>query len=237
MSRNAVFFVKIPNQPQNTAPNPIILRNKRQKICSFFVDLCNFLFVRFIFLYSPFPVPEPVFARVDAEFGLKDLGKSERVVISAFIRNTADRVIRPYQELGSSLHSRRDQVFLGRHPHLLFHELYKIASGDPDALRQVPDPDLFPVVVVDKPRRVLRVGNDLQRKLAGFSLLSVAMIIFIIIRKLVFGDPTAGWPSLVCILFFISGVQMLCLGAVGKYLEKTYLEVKNRPVYIVREKF
>ncbi|MBQ4307595.1 MAG: glycosyltransferase family 2 protein [Lachnospiraceae bacterium] len=71
----------------------------------------------------------------------------------------------------------------------------------------------------------------------GFSLLSVAMIIFIIIRKLVFGDPTAGWPSLVCILFFISGVQMLCLGAVGKYLEKTYLEVKNRPVYIVREKF
>ena len=70
-----------------------------------------------------------------------------------------------------------------------------------------------------------------------FSLLSVAMIIFIIIRKLVFGDPTAGWPSLVCILFFISGVQMLCLGAVGKYLEKTYLEVKNRPVYIVREKF
>ncbi len=71
----------------------------------------------------------------------------------------------------------------------------------------------------------------------GFSLLSVAMIIFIIIRKLVFGDPTAGWPSLVCILFFISGVQMLCLGAVGKYLEKTYLEVKNRPIYIVREKF
>ena len=71
----------------------------------------------------------------------------------------------------------------------------------------------------------------------GFSLLSVVMIIFIIVRKLIFGDPTAGWPSLVCILFFISGVPMLCLGAVGTYLEKTYLEVKNRPVYIIREQF
>ena len=50
-----------------------------------------------------------------------------------------------------------------------------------------------------------------------------------------FGDPTSGWPSMVCIMFFIGGVQLLCLGIMGQYLSKTYLEVKRRPIYIVEE--
>lgn len=68
-----------------------------------------------------------------------------------------------------------------------------------------------------------------------FFILSVLGIIFVIVRKLMFGDPTSGWPSLVCIILFISGVQLLCSGIMGEYLAKTYLEVKNRPIYIEKE--
>lgn len=65
--------------------------------------------------------------------------------------------------------------------------------------------------------------------------ISILMIIFIIIRKAVFGDPVAGWPSMVCIILLIAGLQFFCLGIIGKYLSKTYLEVKNRPHYIINE--
>jgi len=68
-----------------------------------------------------------------------------------------------------------------------------------------------------------------------FCLLSFALIIFTIVRKAVFGDPTSGWPSLVCIISMISGVQLFCLGIVGQYLAKTYMEVKKRPIYLVKE--
>ena len=68
-----------------------------------------------------------------------------------------------------------------------------------------------------------------------FCLLAFALIIFTIVRKAVFGDPTSGWPSLVCIISLISGVQLFCLGIVGQYLAKTYMEVKNRPIYLVKE--
>ena len=61
------------------------------------------------------------------------------------------------------------------------------------------------------------------------------MIVFIIVRKLLFGDPTSGWPSLVCIILFCSGVQLFCVGIVGQYLSKTYMEVKRRPIYLVKE--
>ena len=64
-------------------------------------------------------------------------------------------------------------------------------------------------------------------------ILAFIMIIFVIIRTLVFGDPTAGWPSLVCIILLLSGIQMLGIGIVGQYLAKTYLEAKNRPIYLV----
>lgn len=69
-----------------------------------------------------------------------------------------------------------------------------------------------------------------------FCLLSFFMIIFVVIRKLMFGDPTAGWPSLVCIILLVSGLQLLSIGVIGQYLAKTYMEVKDRPVYIVKEK-
>lgn len=68
-----------------------------------------------------------------------------------------------------------------------------------------------------------------------FFIVSFIMIIVIIVRTLTFGDPVSGWPSLVCIIFFVSGVQLFCLGIIGAYLSKTYLETKNRPVYIVKE--
>ena len=68
-----------------------------------------------------------------------------------------------------------------------------------------------------------------------FCLLAFAMIVFIIVRKMVFGDPVAGWPSMVCIMLFLSGVQFFCTGILGQYLAKTYMEVKRRPIYLVKE--
>lgn len=71
---------------------------------------------------------------------------------------------------------------------------------------------------------------------ALFCLLAFVMIIFIIVRKLIFDDPVSGWPSLVCIMLFLSGVQFFCTGILGQYLAKTYMEVKKRPIYLVKEK-
>lgn len=68
-----------------------------------------------------------------------------------------------------------------------------------------------------------------------FCLAAFVAIIFIIVRTLAFGDPTTGWPSLVCIIVFVSGVQLFSIGVIGQYLAKTYLEVKKRPIYIIRE--
>ena len=68
-----------------------------------------------------------------------------------------------------------------------------------------------------------------------FCLIAFLMIVVIIIRTMIFGDPTSGWPSTVCIIFLVSGIQLFSLGIIGQYLSKTYLEVKNRPIYIVRE--
>lgn len=68
-----------------------------------------------------------------------------------------------------------------------------------------------------------------------FCLIAFVMIIVVIVKTLIFGDPTSGWPSLVCIIFMVSGIQLLCLGVIGEYLAKMYLEVKNRPIYIIKE--
>ena len=65
--------------------------------------------------------------------------------------------------------------------------------------------------------------------------LSALVILVIIIRTLVWGDPVSGWPSMACIVFMVSGVQLLCLGILGQYLSKTYLETKHRPIYLLRE--
>ncbi len=65
--------------------------------------------------------------------------------------------------------------------------------------------------------------------------LAFVLILYVIIKTLLYGDPTNGWPSMICILVFFSGMQLLCIGIVGAYLGKTYLETKNRPIFITRE--
>ena len=67
-------------------------------------------------------------------------------------------------------------------------------------------------------------------------IISMIGIIFIIIRKLTVGDPVSGWASLVCIILFVGGLQLLALGIIGKYIAKFFLETKKRPVYIVKER-
>ena len=68
-----------------------------------------------------------------------------------------------------------------------------------------------------------------------FCVLAFVLILFTVVRKLIFGDPVSGWPSLVCIISLVSGVQLFCLGILGQYLAKAYLEVKRRPLYLIRE--
>lgn len=68
-----------------------------------------------------------------------------------------------------------------------------------------------------------------------FLLLAVVIIIYTVIKTLMYGNAVAGWPSLVCIIFFVSGVQLFSIGIIGQYLSKTYLETKQRPIYIVKE--
>ena len=68
-----------------------------------------------------------------------------------------------------------------------------------------------------------------------FCIISFIMIFFIIIKTLIYGDSVSGWPSLVCIIFMVSGIQLFCMGIMGQYLSKTYLETKKRPIYIIKE--
>ena len=70
----------------------------------------------------------------------------------------------------------------------------------------------------------------------GFCGVSFIGMLVVILRALIFGDPVAGWPSLVTIIVFLGGIQLLCLGIIGLYIAKTYLETKRRPIYIVRER-
>ncbi len=68
-----------------------------------------------------------------------------------------------------------------------------------------------------------------------FCIIAFLMILVIIAKTLIYGDPVAGYPSLVCIIFLIAGVQLFCIGVQGQYISKTYLETKKRPIYLVRE--
>lgn len=68
-----------------------------------------------------------------------------------------------------------------------------------------------------------------------FCILAFLMILVIIARTLVWGDPVSGWPSLACIIFMVSGIQLFCTGIVGQYLSKTYLETKHRPIFILKD--
>lgn len=67
-------------------------------------------------------------------------------------------------------------------------------------------------------------------------LLSLVMMVIVVVKTLVFGDPTIGWPSTICIILFLGGLQLMTIGILGKYLAKVFLETKKRPVYIVKEK-
>lgn len=69
-----------------------------------------------------------------------------------------------------------------------------------------------------------------------FCFIALIMIMAIIIKTLVFGDPVAGYPSMICVIFLLGGIQLFCMGIIGQYLSKTYLEVKKRPIYIAKEK-
>ena len=69
-----------------------------------------------------------------------------------------------------------------------------------------------------------------------FCFVSFLMILVIVLKTLFYGDPVGGWPSLVCIIFMVSGIQLFCMGIMGEYMAKTYLETKKRPIYIVKEK-
>ena len=66
-------------------------------------------------------------------------------------------------------------------------------------------------------------------------ILSIILIILVIVKTLVWGDPVSGWPSTICVILFIGGIQLLCLGISSQYLAKTYLEIKKRPIYITKE--
>ncbi len=69
----------------------------------------------------------------------------------------------------------------------------------------------------------------------ALTVVSFIAILFEIVRTLAFGDPVSGWPSLVCIITFIGGIQLFCMGIMGQYISKTYMEVKKRPHYIIRD--
>ncbi len=69
-----------------------------------------------------------------------------------------------------------------------------------------------------------------------FCFAAFIMVIVIICKTFIFGDPVGGWPSLACIILFVGGIQLFCTGIIGQYLAKTYIEVKHRPIYIIKEK-
>lgn len=68
-----------------------------------------------------------------------------------------------------------------------------------------------------------------------FCFVAFLVLIAVVIKTLLFGDPAMGWPSLVCLIMMVSGVQLFCMGIIGQYLAKTYLETKKRPIYIIGE--
>ena len=64
---------------------------------------------------------------------------------------------------------------------------------------------------------------------------SILSLLFIVVRRLIWGDPVAGWASTICVIIFIGGLQLFCLGIIGQYLAKTYMESKHRPHFIISE--
>ena len=69
-----------------------------------------------------------------------------------------------------------------------------------------------------------------------FCVIAFAMLLFFFFKTILFGDPVAGFPASICIILFLGGIQLFCIGILGQYLSKTYLETKKRPIYIVKTK-
>ena len=69
-----------------------------------------------------------------------------------------------------------------------------------------------------------------------FCIAAFLMLLFFFFKTILFGDPVAGFPATICIVLLLGGIQLFCIGILGQYLSKTYLETKNRPIYIVRRK-
>lgn len=69
-----------------------------------------------------------------------------------------------------------------------------------------------------------------------FCIIALVMAIVVVVRAIMFGDPVAGWPSLMTAILLVGGAQLLCLGVIGQYLAKAYVETKHRPIYLARER-
>lgn len=69
-----------------------------------------------------------------------------------------------------------------------------------------------------------------------FCIIAFLIIIMIILKTIMWGEAVSGWPSMMCVIFFVSGIQLFCTGIIGAYLAKTYVETKQRPIYIIKEK-
>lgn len=68
-----------------------------------------------------------------------------------------------------------------------------------------------------------------------FCFIALVATVYIVFKTILYGDPVAGWPSMMCIILMLGGIQLFCIGILGEYLSKTYLESKNRPIYICKE--
>ena len=84
-----------------------------------------------------------------------------------------------------------------------------------------------------KELRVLQPGHSVSY--SHIHLKVFIIIIAIVIKTLVFGEDVQGYPTIVCAIFFVGGLQLFCIGILGQYLSKTYLETKQRPVYLIKE--
>lgn len=80
--------------------------------------------------------------------------------------------------------------------------------------------------------RLLNIASTLG---IAFCIIAFIALIFIVVRAAIYGDPVAGWPSTMCVIVLLGGLQLLCIGILGAYLSKVYLETKRRPIYIIRE--
>ena len=69
-----------------------------------------------------------------------------------------------------------------------------------------------------------------------FCILAFVLILYFFLKTLIWGDPVAGFPAMICIVLLLGGIQLFCVGILGQYLSKTYLETKKRPIYIARER-